>query len=170
MTQKHEKLRIIPEVGEEFDRDDILRSFKDPAGKTYAASSASKAIDKFLVELKNQLRTGEIELHEVSKSKGASVVRQRFEQRLNDLPIMGCMLQVVADTTRKSVVSADNKLDYDVAGAAAPGDAQPLADLETAILQIFAADFGSAEVTGSSLAYLRYTERPPLPEADYPTA
>lgn len=170
MTRKHEKLRIIPTVGEEVDKDDILRSFKDPAGKTYTGRSADKAIEKFLKKSKKQLGTGKVELRQVKKSKGAGVVRRRFEQRLNGLPIMGCMLQVVADNTRKSVIRADNKLDYDLDGAPDPADARPLADLKAAIVAPFANDFSTSKITKSKLAYLRDNNRPPIPDTDYPTA
>ena len=63
-----------------------------------------------------------------------------------------------------------NTLDVSVGGAPDPASARPIDAVTGTALRPFAADYGTAQVIGSRLAYLRDDSRPPIPEADYPTA
>jgi hypothetical protein len=167
MANDEKRLRITPSTGKDVVEDGVLKSFNDPAGTRYRARSAGAAIDMFLSEV--DLKTDRVEIEQVDERRGASVLRRKFQQRLNGLPVMGSMLQVVADTTSKGVINASNALDYALGDAPEPSEAQPIEDVTAAIVAPFGSYFASAGVTKSSLAYLRYTERPALPETDYPT-
>ena len=161
-----EELKIIPSAGVERAKDGAITSFKDPAGRRFKARSPGGAIDKFLKTEKAGLRIDEVDLREVDTSEGAAVVRRRYQQELNGLRLLGAELKVVADKKRNSVISADNTLDTKVKRAPKPESARPFENIEAGILEPFASDYGSASVTDSSLGYLRFGERPVLPEAD----
>ena len=63
-----------------------------------------------------------------------------------------------------------NTLDVGVSGAPDPASALPVEAVTATALRPFATGYGTAEVIGSRLAYLRDDSRPPVPEVDYPTA
>ncbi|HEX2057567.1 MAG TPA: hypothetical protein VHI71_04280 [Actinomycetota bacterium] len=162
------RLRMTPSVGKDAVEGDVLKSYSDPAGTRYRARSAGAAIDMFMSDV--NLKTDTVEIEQVDERRGASVLRRKFQQRLNGLRVVGSTLQVVADTNSKGVVSASNTLEYDVDDAPDPSQAQSIDAVTPAVLAPFDGYFESSEVTASELAYLRYDDRPAVPEDDYPTA
>ncbi len=164
-----EVLRIVPEAGDTV-QDGVLREFTDPGGTLYQADSPRAAIDRFMAQRGGDLKAGGADLRELDSAEGAGTLRVRYGQFHNGLPVLGATLQAVASTRTSSVVKMSNAADQDMSGAPAPEQAPPIDELRTAVLAPFEAEFDSAEIVRSQLAYLRYVERPPVPEADYPTA
>ena len=161
--------RMVPDVGERVEAD-VLREFTDPGGTLWRGDSPRAAIESFVAARAGDLKTGEADLREVDATEGAVTLRIRYRQFHNDLPVLGAVLQAVANLKTSSVVRVDNQADQDLAGAPARDQARPLDELHHAVLAPFAADFGSAAVLDSQLAYVRDAQRPSVPEYDYPTA
>ena len=109
-------------------------------------------------------------MREESADQGVNTLRIRYTQYLNDLPILGKGIHASADIARKAVTNVRNTLDVSVGGAPDPASARPIDAVTGTALRPFAADYGTAQVIGSRLAYLRDDSRPPIPELDYPTA
>jgi hypothetical protein len=164
MQKENSQFRIVPSVGKDSVEDGILRSFTDPAGTKYKASSVGKAIDTFLEKEKAKLRTNEVELRQEKDVKGASVQRRRYQQYLNGLKVMGGELRVVVDRRRSAILQSVNRLDYDLKDVPPKTGALPLENVSEEILAPFSSDYESAEIKESELAYIRYTNRPPMPE------
>lgn len=169
-AEPDEPLRIVPEVGEHKDDSNVLRSFTDPGGTVARGATAREAIEQFLARRGKDLKADAADMREVSSAEGVNTLRIRYQQFHNGVPVLGTTLQAVADLTLASVVQVDNAVDTDLAGAPAPNDAKHPSDLTAAALAPFQKDYESAQVTGTTQAYLRYTERPTVPETDYPTA
>jgi hypothetical protein len=164
-----EALRIVPEAGDTV-QDGVLREFTDPGGTLYKAESPRAAIDRFMAQRGGDLKAGEADLRELDSAEGAGTLRVRYGQFHNDLPVLGATLQAVASIRTSSVVKVNNAVDQDMSAAPAPEQARPIDELRSVVFAPFEADFGSAEMVRSQLAYLRDVERPTVPEADYPTA
>jgi zinc metalloprotease ZmpB len=164
-----EALRLVPDVGERKE-EGVLREFTDPAGTQWRGDTPRAAIERFVAERAGDMKTRGADLREVDASEGAGTLRVRYRQYHNDLPVVGATLQAVASLETASVVRVSNTADPDLAGAPSPGEARSIDDLSDVVLAPFADDFSSAEIIESQPAYVRDTERPPLPEADYPTA
>ncbi|MGR6963956.1 hypothetical protein ACU610_05810 [Geodermatophilus sp. URMC 61] len=164
-----EALRIISEAGEVV-RNGVLREFTDPRGTSYRSESPRAAIDRFMEQRGGDLKAGGADLRELDSAEGAGTLRVRYGQFHNDLPVLGATLQAVASMRTNSVVKVSNAADQDLSGAPSPEQARSIGELHPTVLAPFEAEFGSAEIVGSQLAYLRDVERPSLPEADYPTA
>lgn len=163
MSKNEEKRRCIIPNDDEDETEKGIFIFQDPAGTKYKASTVNMAIDQFVSERFTDNKTSILDLKAGADKKGASVLSRRFEQRIHGLPLLGARLRVVADRRRKSVVQATNTLDYDVAEAPLPESAIPIEEVQSVILAPFSEDYHSAEITKSSLAYLRYTQRPTVP-------
>jgi hypothetical protein len=155
-------------VTEEFDEDGVLRSYSDPTGQAFVDSDAEASIRRFLDDRRAQLKLADVELEEELSVEVGGILRIRFQQHLHGTVVVGAVLDVSASVARGGVVSVDNALDYDVDDVPRPDAAKSEDDLLPPILRLFSA-FGVLEATGK-LSYLRYTERPPLPESDLPTA
>ena len=168
-NEDREPLKYFPDVGDTV-KDDTLRKFSDPIGGQYRGSDARDAIESFLRARAGELKSGDLDVREESADEGANTLRIRYTQYLNDLPILGKGIHASADIARKAVTNVSNKLDESVAGAPDPAKARPLDAATATALRPFEADYGTAQVIGSRLAYLRDDSRPQIPEADYPTA
>ena len=168
-NEDREPLKYFPDVGDTV-KDDTLRKFSDPIGAQYRGSDARDAIESFLRVRAGELKSGDLDVREESADEGANTLRIRYTQYLNDLPLLGKGIHASADIARKAVTNVSNKLDESVAGAPDPAKARPLDAATATALRPFEADYGTAQVIGSRLAYLRDDSRPQIPEADYPTA
>ncbi|WP_329105398.1 hypothetical protein [Streptomyces sp. NBC_01439] len=163
-------LRMVPDVGEHADAGGVLRKYLDPGATLVRASTARKAIDSFMAARSGDLKTGSIDLREVESTEGAATLRVRFQQFHNDLPVVGATVQAVADVKQASVIQVDHTGEMDVADAPDPGDARTVADVLKVALAPFKKDFEAADVIKDELVYVRDTDRPALPEGDYPSA
>ncbi|MFE5555033.1 hypothetical protein [Streptomyces sp. NPDC056544] len=163
-------LRMVPDVGEHADAGGVLRKYVDPGATLARASTARKAIDSFMAARSGDLKTGSIDLREVESTEGAATLRVRFQQFHNDLPVVGATVQAVADVKQASVIQVDHTGEMDVAEAPDPGDARRVADVLKVALAPFKKDFETADVIKDELVYVRDTDRPSLPEGDYPSA
>jgi hypothetical protein len=149
---------------------DVLRSFSDPGGDRYRARSARKAIEGFLGERAKDLKVSRLDVREESADEGVNTLRIRYAQYLNGLPVLGAGIHASADLARASVTRVENTVDDDVVDAPDPADAKSLEVVTPAVLKPFETEFGSAQLAGATLSYLRDLERPAVPEKDYPTA
>jgi zinc metalloprotease ZmpB len=168
-NEDREPLKYFPDVGDTV-KDDTLRKFSDPIGAQYRGADARDAIESFLQARAGELKSGDLDVREESADEGANTLRIRYTQYLNDLPLLGKGIHASADIARKAVTNVSNQLDESVAGAPDPAKARPLDAATATALRPFEADYGTAQVIGSRLAYLRDDSRPQIPEADYPTA
>ncbi|MBW1880578.1 MAG: hypothetical protein JRJ84_19660, partial [Deltaproteobacteria bacterium] len=154
--------RVVPRVGATLDASNVMRRFMDPAGRAYASSTATRAIDAFLKDNDAALRLSDVSLARAAVKRGAGVHVRRSTQKLHGLPVLGAELRVVADKKRKAVLAAHNTLDYDTAGAPTPSAAQPFSALEGKAKAPLVGHHTHLQVSSSELAYLRFSERPPL--------
>ena len=164
MKKKSGLLRMTPSVGKDLIEDGILRSFADPAGTRYKARSVEKAFETFLEKEKSKLKTGKVDLKKEKDAKGASIQRRRYQQYLNGLKVIGAELRIIVDRRRAAVIQSVNKLVYDLKDAPSKESAKPVEKVTRAILTPFSSDYGAAEIRETELAYLLYTDRPPLLE------
>ena len=160
-----------PKVGE-IVRDDVLREYSDPAAGPTRSRTARDAIEGFLSARAGDLKTGSLDVREVSADAGANTLRIRYGQYLNGLPVLGAGIHASANIAKAAVTRVDNSVDGDIGGAPDPASAKSLDAVTAAALAPFAAAYGSAAVLGSTLGYLRdrADQRPTVPEEDYPTA
>lgn len=163
-------LRMVPDAGEHTDADGVLRTFTDPGATVARAPTAREAIARFLTARSNDLGTGPLDLRETDTAEGAATLRVRYQQYHRDLPVLGATVQAVADVQQSGVVQVDHRAELDVSQAPDPTAARPLDDVTPAALAPFRDGFEAAVVIRDELGYLRDATRPPLPEADYPTA
>lgn len=163
-------LRMVPQVGERKDSDGVLRKYVDPGATLSRAPTARKAIDGFMKARATELKAGQVDLREVDSVEGAATLRVRYQQFHHDLPIRGATVQAVADVKQAAVIQVDHSGEVDVSEAPDPAAARALEDLDRAALAPFRDDFETAGIIKDELVYLRFTDRPPLPESNYPTA
>jgi hypothetical protein len=157
--EQSEPLQVTREVGEKV-RDGVVRSFSDPAATTVTARSPRGAIERYLSDRASGLKTESVDLRETEASAGKATLRIRYQQYVNDLPLLGAGVQATADVQRAGVLRAENSVDLDVDGAPSPDEAMDTDELHEAALAPFAADHSGAEVTRDELAYLRHDRRP----------
>jgi hypothetical protein len=69
---------------------------------------------------------------------------------------------VVADSRRNAVLAAFNSLDYDTDAAPQPSSAKSASELESTARASVASHHEGLEVLSTDLAYLRFSERPPV--------
>ncbi|NJP93845.1 hypothetical protein HCN51_31125 [Nonomuraea sp. FMUSA5-5] len=162
-------LRVTPGVGEQV-RDDVLRTFSDPAGTRERAASAREAIERFMAGRASDMKTGPLDLREVDASEGINTLRIRYQQYHNGLPVLGSGAQAVADIEQAGVTNVDNTTDGDLAGAPDPARARPFEEVRERVTAVFAGYAGTAQVHRHTLGYVRDDHRPPVPAEDYPTA
>ncbi|WP_030762564.1 hypothetical protein [Streptomyces griseus] len=163
-------LRLAPGVGERRGADGVLRRYLDPGATLFLAPTARRAVNSFVRERAKDLGTEGADLREVGKDQGKQSLHVRYQQFHQDIPIRGATLQMVADTARAAVVQVENTTETDVSDAPEASEARAADVVEKAALAPFGKGYGTAAVIRDDLVYLRDASRPPLPEADSPTA
>ncbi|MFC9260638.1 hypothetical protein ACFT25_12525 [Streptomyces hydrogenans] len=163
-------LRLSPGVGEHRGADGILRRYLDPGATLFRAPTARRAVNTFVREHAGDLGTVGADLREVGKDEDPATLNVRYQQFHQDVPILGATLQMVADTGQAAVVQVENTTEADVSDAPDVSEARTVDVVEKAALAPFGEGYAAAAVVRDNLVYLRDTSRPPLPEADHPTA
>ncbi|MFJ8596601.1 hypothetical protein [Streptomyces sp. NPDC093598] len=165
-----EPLRMSPGVGEHRGADGVLRRLLDPGATLYRAPTARRAVNTFVRERASELGTEGADLREIRADRDSGTLNVRYQQFHKDVPIRGAMLQVVADTGQAAVVQVENATEVDVSDAPDATAAQDPGLVEKAALAPFRQGYATVSIARDELVYLRDTTRPPLPEADRPTA
>ncbi len=163
-------LRLIPGVGEHRGADGMLRRYVDPGGTLFRAPTARRAVNTFVRERAKELGTEGADLREVGHDQDTATLNVRYQQFHQDVPILGATLQMVADTGQAAVVQVENTTELDVSDAPDVSEAQAPDVVVKSALAPFREGYEAAAVVRDDLVYLRDTSRPPLPEADRPTA
>ncbi|MFD4370649.1 hypothetical protein [Streptomyces sp. NPDC058486] len=163
-------LRLAPGVGEHRSAGGVLRRYLDPGATLFRAPTARRAINTFVRERAKELGTEGADLREVGHDEGPATLNVRYQQFHRDVPIRGATLQMVADTGQAAVVQVENATELDVSDAPDVGEARAADVVERSALAPFRTGYSAAAVVRDELVYLRDTARPPLPEADRPTA
>ncbi|MFD8208780.1 hypothetical protein ACFV2S_20595 [Streptomyces sp. NPDC059695] len=163
-------LRLVPGVGEHRDTGGVLRRYFDPGATLFRAPTAQRAVHTFVRERAEELGTDGTDLRRVSEDEAPGTLDVRYQQFHQDVPILGATLQLVADTGQAAVVQVENTTDADVSDAPDVSEAQAPDLVEKSALAPFREGYEAATVVRDDLVYLRDTSRPPLPEADRPTA
>ncbi|MER5961482.1 hypothetical protein [Streptomyces sp. NPDC002057] len=163
-------LKVTPGVGEHRGADGVLRRYLDPGATLFRAPTARRAVNTFVRERAQDLGTDGADLREVGKEEGPATLNVRYQQFHQDVPILGATLRMVADTGQAAVVQVENTTEFDVSDAPDVSEALAPDVVEKAALSPFEEGYESAAVVRDTLCYLRDTTRPPLPEADRPTA
>ncbi|WP_395358450.1 hypothetical protein ACHGLA_01600 [Streptomyces sp. YH02] len=163
-------LKVAPGVGEHRGADGVLRRYLDPGATLFRAPTARRAVNTFVRERAQDLGTDGADLREVDKEENEATLNVRYQQFHEDVPIFGATLQVVADARQAAVVQVENTTELDVSDAPDASEAMAPDVVEKAALAPFEEGYKTASVVRDNLVYLRDTTRPPLPEADRPTA